>query len=733
MIPQDKLIEAAQAVMRSDPQGEAPLRELCRHHPESARAHFLLGALLERLGRDEASLAALRRAVELDGDDAQALSATASVLMRTNRIDEAHRLVLAAVERQPVNAQLWANLGAIQEAMDDFPGALSAYDRALTLPDAPMTARMNRGYALTRLGRLDEALENNRLFAELQPQNADAHFNVAEVLMALHRPEEALAACDAALRLAAEHAKAMILRGLALSCLERFDEARAALDLVRARHPEAVLNFVNAFDPRRSDDPDRFDPELVFLSAAYQRLHDCDWSQRTALLARLEHAVLDRIRAGRGLADPGLAYNALTLPLKDELRLAIARGVSGRIESTLASLPAVAPARSRTEGKLRIGYLSPDFREHLNAYLLRPLIELHDRSRFEVTCYSTGPADRSRIRQRVEAAADRFVDVSRLDDAHIAAQIRADEIDVLVDAGGYTTYSRPGVPVRRPAPVQVSYLAFPGTQAMDAVPWRIVDRIASPPEQRQAWTEALVYLPDTFFIYDRSEPLSFAGLSRKEYRLADEAFVFCSFNNYYKIEPEIFGVWMEILRDVPASVLWLAGRNASAAANLRKEARQRGIPEERLVFAPFESRERYRARFALADLFLDTPLFNAMTTACDALAAGLPLLSAAGSSFPSRVAASLLVAAGFREGIVDSLDAYRKQAVEWGGAPGVLRRLRQDKLANPFATPLFDTAGRVRQLETAYEEMWRRHRLGLAPESFDVMPKPARTWRNSWY
>jgi protein O-GlcNAc transferase len=190
---------------------------------------------------------------------------------------------------------------------------------------------------------------------------------------------------------------------------------------------------------------------------------------------------------------------------------------------------------------------------------------------------------------------------------------------------------------------------------------------------------------------------------------------------------------MDILRAVPSGVLWLAGRNASAAANLRREAEATGISGDRLIFAPYESRERYRARFRLADLFLDTPIFNAMTTACDALAAGLPLLTVPGASFPSRVAASLVTAGGFMEGIVDSLDDYRRKAIEWGSDAGVLRRLRRDKLSEPMATPLFDTVGRVRQLEMAYEEMWRRYKAGLAPESFDVVARPVPAWRNTWY
>lgn len=732
--PQIDLEAAARVVATLDPGGEALLRNLCERYPGDAHPAFLLGALLERLGRDEAALQAFDRALGLDANHVQALSARTAVLLRMGRAAEARQQLEVALERMPSVAQLWFNLGVVQEALNDWPGALEAYDRALALPAPPPGARMNRGYVLTRLGRLEEALANNREFARLQPDDADAHLNVAEVCMSMRRPEEGLVASERALALSPEHSKAAIVRGLALAQLGRLEKSRAAFAQLRARDLDALRNFVNIFDTVPARDPDRFDPELIFLSSSYDGLHDCDWSHWSRLVATLRSEVETRLADGRGMADPALAYHVLTLPLPASMRLEVARAISQRIQSRVGDAaigPAGPPDPARS--RLRVGYLSPDIREHLNAYLLHPVMRLHDRSRFEVYLYCTGPADASAIRRAVAAAADVFVDVAGLEDDGIAEVIRKHGIDVLVDVSGYTTHSRPGVMVRRPAPVQVGYLAFPGTQAMDAVPYRIVDRIASPEEQAQDWTEALVRLPDTFFIYDGLEPLERVELSRSQYELPEDAFVYCCFNNYYKIQPEIFDIWMDILRNVPRGVLWLAGRNPAAASNLRREAQSRGVEPDRLRFAPFDSRARYRARFALADLFLDTPIFNAMTTACDALAAGLPVLTAHGREFPSRVAASLLHAAGFTEGIVDSMEAYRERAIAWGNHPEGLAELRSRRLSNPLSTPLFDAAARVRQLEQAYLEMWRRHCEGLPPQSFDVVRSAAPAWRSPWH
>jgi predicted O-linked N-acetylglucosamine transferase (SPINDLY family) len=728
----EEFARAAQAIVHGDPAAEPLLRDLCRRFPGNAGAHFLLGALLDRLGRVEEALAAMEQSLAIDADGVQALSARASLLLRLGRAGDAQAHLEAATRRQPANAQLWFNFGAALEASGDFTGALAAYDSALALPDAPPEVLMNRGYALARLGRIEEAVENNARLTERLPRNADAHFNLADVLLAARRPQAALAASVRALEIAPDHARARIASGLALAQMGRIDEARAAFEQVRIEDPEALRTFVNIFDTAPWRGGDRFDPELIHFAAGYDKLLDCDWSERDELIERCQRLVRERSQAGTGPADPSLAYDLLTLPVPAATRRAAARGLASRIESR--ARPPLPFASKPSPGKrLRIGYFSPDFRDHLNAYLLHPLVRLHDRSSFEVFCYSTGPSDRSAIRAQVMAAADGFIDVAALDDERIATRIREDGIDVLVDAGGFTTYARPGAMALRAAPVQVGYLAFPGTQGMDAVPYRIVDRIACPPEQQQDWTEALVYLPDTFFIYDRFEPLAAPSISRSEYGLPDAAFVFCCFNNYYKIEPGIFGVWMNILRNVPGSVLWLAGRNAAAASNLRREALQRGVAADRLVFAPFEPRDRYRARFALADLFLDTPIFNAMTTACDALAAGLPLLTAPGREFPSRVAASLLTAAGFTAGIVESMEAYRLQAIAWGKHRDSLDALRRQCLSQPLSTPLFDTEARVRQLEQAYREMWRRYCGGLPPESFDVVRTSPGNWINRWH
>ena len=698
-----------------------------------ARIHFLQGALFEKTGRYVEALSSLDRSIDLNPNDVQAVSANALVLSVLGQNRKAWQLLENAVERIPGSATLLSNLGVACEKLQDFAGALAAYDRALALDERCAAARKNRGYVLSRLGHAELALANNLVLAEQQPNDPDAHYNSAETLLALKRYDEALLACQNALRLRPDHVQAMIASGLALSVSGKFDEARRIFEAASTKDPDAVKNFVNPFEVVHFDGRRRFDPESIFLARAYESLHDCDWRSREAFIAQFLEIVKERIASGGMFADPSIAYNALTLPVPDSLRFDIARTLSEGVLSRAApALTSTVRPRKRTD-RLRIAYLSPDFREHLNAYLLCPLIEFHDRSKFEVLCYSSGPPDASNIRDRLQLAADRFVDIHGLPTDAVVDAVRRDEINVLVDTGGFTTYSRPDLLVCQAAPIQVSYLGFPGTLGMRSVQYRVTDRIATPADQKQHWSESLVYLPDTFFAY---EP--FRGLqtnlnpTRAEYGLPDKEFVFCSFNNYYKIEPEIFGVWMEILNAVSGSVLWLAGRNEKAMENIRREASVRGVSAERLIFAPFEEKSRYLARFALADLFLDTFVFNAMTTACDALAAGLPILTCPGRTFTSRVAASLLTAGRFTEGIARSAQDYRDRAIAWGSNPEQLRNIRREKLSNSLTAPLFDTRSRARQLEVAYREMWRRYEQGLPFESFDVARTPSPP-PNRWF
>jgi predicted O-linked N-acetylglucosamine transferase (SPINDLY family) len=386
----------------------------------------------------------------------------------------------------------------------------------------------------------------------------------------------------------------------------------------------------------------------------------------------------------------------------------------------------LANPRRRRGGRIRLGYLSADFRQHAVAMLVAGLFAHHDRQEFEVIGYSAGPNDGSDIRSRLAASFDRFIDISELSDRASAHLIHADEIDILVDLTGFTRYTRTGILAYRPAPIQVNYLGYLGTTGATFIDYIVLDRFVAPAEQQPFYSERLVYLPDCYQCNDNKRVIAEHTPSRPECDLPEESFVFCCFNNSYKITPVFFDVWMRLLHAVPTSVLWLLDTNPWAKSNLRREALARGIVAERLVFAPRLAAPLHLARHQVADLFLDTLPYNAGTTASDALWAGLPVLTCAGETFAGRVAGSLLRAIGLGELVTTSLEEYEALALRLAHEPALLARLRARLAKNRLTHPLFDTERFTRNLETAYRRMWEMQTAGEPPTAFSVDPRPSR-------
>jgi predicted O-linked N-acetylglucosamine transferase (SPINDLY family) len=372
--------------------------------------------------------------------------------------------------------------------------------------------------------------------------------------------------------------------------------------------------------------------------------------------------------------------------------------------------------------RIRVAYLSADFRMHPMSYLIVGLFEHHDRGRFETIGISFGPDDRSEIRTRVKGAFEDFIDVRSKSDLEVARLMRELEVDIAVDLMGYTQYDRMGILALRPAPVQVSYIGFPGTMGADFIDYILADRFVIPEEHHACYTEKVVYLPDTYLANDSKRVIADRTPARAEAGLPEQGFVFCSFNNNYKISPPVFDVWMRLLDKVEGSVLWLLESNAVAVRSLRQEAANRGIAPERLVFAPIVKVEEHLARHRLADLFLDTLPYNAHTTACDALWAGLPVVTCLGTTFVGRVAASLLNAIGLNELITRSLEEYEALALELATNRKRLAGIKSKLAQNRETYPLFDTDRFRRHIEAAYTTMWERSQRGQPPESFAVAP-----------
>ena len=442
----------------------------------------------------------------------------------------------------------------------------------------------------------------------------------------------------------------------------------------------------------------------------HSRILGCDWTRSEEDKLR----VTEGLRAGARIVAP--LYH-LSISNAEAENLALARLWSN--VSLSSPKPQWRGERYRHD-KIRIAYLSADFRSNVLAEVIAGCFEHHDKTRFDTTAISLGRDDGSKLRRRIAAAFDRFIDATTLTDAEVATMLRGMEIDIAIDLQGYAGESRTGIFAHRPAAVQVNYLAYPGTLGLPFIDYIIADRIVIPEEHRPHYSEKVVYLPQCYLPNDVENFRAGRTPSRADEGLPEAGFVFACFNHAIKICPEIFDVWMRLLREADGSVLWLRSTNSASIHNLRREAKSRGVDPQRIIFAARKPLAEHLARQTLAGLFLDTLPYNGHTTASEALWAGLPVLTCLGSTFPGRVAASLLHAVGLPELVTGSLAAYEELARTLAGNPEKLTAIKSQLRRNRPTSQLFDTARFVRDLEAAYRMMWERSQRGETPQSLSV-------------
>lgn len=565
--------------------------------------------------------------------------------------------------------------------------ALTAFDAILSADPAHFRAHNNRGVALHNLRRDGEAIAAYDAALRLWPTHAGAWCNRGNALTNLKRFDEALEAYAAALRHDPALCAALDNRGALLMTLSRYEEAARDFELLAelaSDHPYARGNLLLA------------------------RRHVCDWRDHDALRS----AVIADLRAGRPALPPFTGLAVLDDPA-DQTRCA-----EDWARRYFPSAPdPIARVARPTGARIRLGYLSADFHTHATAHLAVELFERHDRARFETIAFSYGPPVRGAMRARLEAAFDLFLDVSALGDREIAQKLAEHGVDIAIDLKGYTLDGRPGILAHRGAPVQASFLGFPGTLGAPYVDYVIGDAVVTPREHARHYAEKIVRLPHAY--QPNSARMAASIPPRAELGLPEDAFVFCSFNNPFKLNADIFAIWMRLLRNVEGAALWLYA-DERAARNLQREAGAAGVSASRLRFAPHAPQAEHLARLACADLFLDTTPYNAHTTASDALWAGIPVVTLRGETFAGRVAASLLAAAGAPHLVAASAEAYEQLALDLARDPPRLAAIKARLAANRASTPLFDIARFTRDLERAYATMAERHAAGARPAAFDV-------------
>jgi predicted O-linked N-acetylglucosamine transferase (SPINDLY family) len=540
--------------------------------------------------------------------------------------------------------------------------------------------------------RFDDALKAFQRALDIKPNFAEAWLGRGRVLLALNQYKDAVAAYDRALESKADFAQAWFGRGMTALCLAQYDQA--------------FLGFHNALTLER----DELDyAEGLRLLA---KLYLCDW---TELMVETEQS-LSRLREGNK-AIPPFAFLCLPSTAADQLQS------SKQYAREFIESPPIQQAGAHSHDRIRIAYLSADFRDHAIGLLTAGLFENHDKSRFEITGISFVQGQDTAIGRRLADAFEHFDEVKGKTDEEIANLIRTREVDIAIDLMGHTQYARVGIFARRPAPIQVHYLGFAATLGTNFIDYILADLTVIPEEHHEFFTDRVFWLPDSYFASDNRRAISLGKSTRKECGLPEDGFIFCSFNNAYKISPKIFHVWMRLLQGTPGSVLWLSQAHPIAMANLRREAERCGVSAQRLIFAPkVADNAEHLARQRLADLFLDTLPYNAHTTANDALWAGLPVLTCIGETCAGRVAASQLKAVGLPELITTSLEDYEALALKLAREPSFLAAIKAKLARNRDTYPLFDTARFTRHIEAAYTTMWERQQRGERPEAFAVKP-----------
>ena len=699
------------------------LHDAVQVSPDNSLANYNLAIAYASAGDDHQALPYHHRTVELAPHNQDAWINYGKSLSALRRHDEAIGCYDKALDIDPNHVIALGNRGVLLAESGRHEEALSAFRKVLDIDDSHPITWMNKANTLRALKRYEESLDKYDRAIKLDPDNANLWSNKANVLKNMKRYDEALEHYDRAIWLAPDNADAWYNKGYTLTVLKRHDEAvphyERAIELAPdnadvwyhlgntligfKRYEEAIASFDKAL---------LLDPEYTFLfgDRLSAKLAICDWHELEAELAELARQVDN----GQKTCTPFTVLSVLDSPaLQQKAAMSYAQNFPHQYF--------IAPAsKTRDNNKIRVGYFTNDFHAHATSFLSAEIFELHDRNAFEIFAFCFGPDKTDKMRNRLVQAFDRFVNVREKSDKESAALSRELGIDIAVDMQGYQTEHRPGIFAFEAAPIQVNYLAYPGTMGAAYMNYLIADHTLIPEASRQYYTEKIAYLPHCYQPNDRKREVADKLYTREAWGLPPRGIVFCCFCSNYKITPCTFDVWMRILKQVKGSVLWLLKENVSAVRNLRQAAEQRGVSGDRLIFAKFADNPHHLARHRVADLFLDTIPCNAHTTASDALWAGLPLLTCKGQSFTSRVAASLLKAAGLPELVTRTLEEYERTAIKLATHPAKLSAIRQKLEADRTTVPLFDSPRYTQHLESAYKAMYERHKSNLPPDHIIV-------------
>ncbi len=678
---------------------ESIYKKILKINPNHPVCLNLLGIIAGEAGNTEMAVRWFSKAVENDPSNPICHSNLGNALKDQGRLSEAISCCQKALELKPDLAEAHNNMGIALEGQGKSEEAMASYEKALELRPDYAEAYYNMGSVFQTQGRLSEAISCCQKAVELKPDYAEAYYNMGSVLQLQGRLKEAISYCQKALELQPGCAEAYYNMGAAFQEWGRPSEAISCYQKSLRSDPDMTLALGQLIDQLRQT---------------------CAWGDMENLTAELDRFTEEALT--RGARAPETPFLSLTRCTSLPHNLTVAESWSSDIIRAMSSqnVPFSFDHGKARERRIIVGYLSSDFYNHATAHLMLSLFGLHDRDEFEVFCYSYGIDDGSYYRERIRQDCDKFIDIRDLSHAQAAKRIYEDHVDILVDLKGFTTGNRLSICAFRPAPIQVTYLGFPGTTGANFFDYVITDRIVTPQDHAKYYTEHFAYMPHCYQVNDNAQAIATKDQQKVDVGLPEGSLVFCSFNQGYKIEPVMFDVWMKVLRQLPESVLWLQGGSETADNNLRREAEARGVKAERLIFAEKLPKDEHLARLRLSDLALDTRIVNGHTTSSDALWAGVPVVTLQGSHFASRVSSSVLTAIGLSELITHSLEEYEALAVRLAINGDELGAIREKLARNRLKKPLFDTSRFVRNLEKAYAEMWTTYQAGQEARHIEV-------------
>jgi len=654
--------------------------------PKYAEAHYNLGLVLEKKGKLNKAIVNYKQALVFKPKYAEAHNNLGAVLANLGKLDQAIKSFQQAIKLKPKYAEAHYNLGLALKNQGHLNAAIASFKRSLKInPDNP-EVHNTLGNALANLGKLKSALKSFQQALTINPNFAKAHNDLGNIFLYQEKLDKALACYQRALSIDPQFAQAHANLGSVQEQLGQLDQALVSYQRALKINPHLTKSLDNV---------------------CFVLQHLCQWDKLKKLMPKLYKQTSTALAKGLMTAETPFFNVATCDNLRRNLQVARSWSLAIQKDANFTPLAFSFKTRLRPKKKIRLGYLSSDFYNHPTVHLMLSLFKLHNRNQFETFVYSCGPDDGSHYRTQIQADADCFIDISQLDLDKAARQIFKDKIDILIDLKGHTKSSRLKIAALGPAPIQVAWLGFPGTSGADFFDYIITDKIVTPPKHAKFYTEKFVFMPHCYQVNDCDQPIADKKITRADFGLPKKEFVFACFSRNYKIDAVMFAVWMNILKAVPQSVLWLLEDNSEAPKNLKKHAQKRGINPKRLIFAKKIKKDLHLARHRLADLALDTRIYNGHTTTSDALWAGLPVLTLQGKHFASRVASSILTAIGLPELITYSLKEYEETAIQLAKNPKKLIKLKNKLAKNRLTQPLFDTPRFVKDLEKAYQEMWK--------------------------